>query len=91
MSTHGWKDDSMRPFVETSGSAAVITCAGSGIGRASAISLAARGARVVGELVADAVTDGRFLVLTAPAVHDELVERTADIDSYLASLAEQER
>jgi NAD(P)-dependent dehydrogenase (short-subunit alcohol dehydrogenase family) len=42
-------------------------------------------ASVVGELVADAVTGGRFLVLTAPSVHDELIERAEDIDAYLAA------
>jgi NAD(P)-dependent dehydrogenase (short-subunit alcohol dehydrogenase family) len=43
-------------------------------------------ASVVGELVADAVDDGRFLVLTAPGVHDELVERVQDVDAYIARL-----
>jgi NAD(P)-dependent dehydrogenase (short-subunit alcohol dehydrogenase family) len=43
-------------------------------------------AEVVGELVADAVADGRFLVLTVPEVHDEMVERAADIDAYLTRL-----
>jgi NAD(P)-dependent dehydrogenase (short-subunit alcohol dehydrogenase family) len=41
----------------------------------------------VGELVADAVSGGTFLVLTAPAVHDEMVERVADIDAYIAKHA----
>lgn len=41
-------------------------------------------AQVVGELVADAVEDGHFLVLTAPdEVHDELLERARDIETYL--------
>jgi NAD(P)-dependent dehydrogenase (short-subunit alcohol dehydrogenase family) len=48
-------------------------------------------AGAVGELVANAIADGRFLVLTAPMVHNELVERTADVDAYLARLAEQGR
>jgi NAD(P)-dependent dehydrogenase (short-subunit alcohol dehydrogenase family) len=43
-------------------------------------------ADVVGELVADAVEHDRFLVLTAPAVHDEMVERVRDIDAYIAAL-----
>ncbi|HEX4015193.1 MAG TPA: SDR family oxidoreductase [Frankiaceae bacterium] len=44
-----------------------------------AISDAAR----VGELMADAVTAGRFLVTTAPELSAELVERAADVDAYL--------
>jgi NAD(P)-dependent dehydrogenase (short-subunit alcohol dehydrogenase family) len=40
-------------------------------------------AEVVGELVADAVAEGRFLVLTATEVHDELVERAFDIEAYI--------
>jgi len=38
---------------------------------------------VVGELVVDAVADGRFLVVTAPEIHDELRERAADPEAYL--------
>lgn len=50
-----------------------------------AISDAAR----VGELVADAVTAGRFLVTTAPELAAELVDRAADLDGYLqARIAE---
>jgi NAD(P)-dependent dehydrogenase (short-subunit alcohol dehydrogenase family) len=37
----------------------------------------------VGELVAEAVTSGRFLVTTAPEIHDELIERATDLDAYL--------
>lgn len=37
----------------------------------------------VGELVADAVTAGIFLVVTAPEIHDELRERAADTEAYL--------
>lgn len=37
----------------------------------------------VGELVAEAVLAGRFLVTTAPEIHDELVERAEDLDGYL--------
>ena len=44
---------------------------------------------VVGELVADAVAEGRFLVLTVPAVHDELVERVRDLDAYVDALSRQ--
>nr|WP_041259600.1 SDR family NAD(P)-dependent oxidoreductase [Pseudofrankia inefficax] len=41
----------------------------------------------VGELVADAVEAGQFLVLTAPEAADELRERAADIDAYLDRIA----
>jgi NAD(P)-dependent dehydrogenase (short-subunit alcohol dehydrogenase family) len=41
-------------------------------------------AEPVGELVADAVTDGRFLVLTAPEAADELRALGDDVDAYLA-------
>jgi len=37
----------------------------------------------VGELVADAVTAGTFLVVTAPEIHDELRERATDTEAYL--------
>jgi NAD(P)-dependent dehydrogenase (short-subunit alcohol dehydrogenase family) len=40
-------------------------------------------AAAVGELVADAVTRGRFLVTTAPEMQPELLERAADLDAYL--------
>ena len=43
----------------------------------------ARRRRTVGELVADAVTDGTFLVVTAPEIHDELRERAADLEAYV--------
>ncbi|MFN2539549.1 MAG: SDR family oxidoreductase [Mycobacteriales bacterium] len=39
----------------------------------------------VGELVAEAVTAGRFLVTTAPEIHDELIARATDLDAYLQS------
>jgi NAD(P)-dependent dehydrogenase (short-subunit alcohol dehydrogenase family) len=45
----------------------------------------------VGELVAKAVTDGRFLVTTAPEIHKELLERAQDLDAFLqARIAELE-
>ena len=44
-------------------------------------------AQEVGVLLADAVESGRFLVLTAPGVHDEMVERVRDIDAYLDQLS----
>lgn len=37
----------------------------------------------VGELVAEAVTAGTFLVVTAPEIHDELRERAADPEAYM--------
>jgi NAD(P)-dependent dehydrogenase (short-subunit alcohol dehydrogenase family) len=47
-------------------------------------------AEEVGELTAKAVTAGEFLVLTAPEVGAELVERAGDIESYLQRrIAEQ--
>jgi NAD(P)-dependent dehydrogenase (short-subunit alcohol dehydrogenase family) len=49
------------------------------------------GAEAVGELVADAVADGRFLVLTASEVHDELVERAQDIETYIDRLTRTEQ
>jgi len=46
-------------------------------------------ADVVGELAADAVADGRFLVLTAPAVHDAMLERVRDVDGYVVRSSEE--
>ena len=37
----------------------------------------------VGELIADAVMSGTFLVVTAPEIHDELRERAADVETYM--------
>jgi NAD(P)-dependent dehydrogenase (short-subunit alcohol dehydrogenase family) len=46
----------------------------------------------VGELVADAVASGTFLVVTAPEIHDELRERAADPEAYLQRMIrEQDR
>jgi NAD(P)-dependent dehydrogenase (short-subunit alcohol dehydrogenase family) len=46
-------------------------------------------AAAVGELVADAVTSGRFLVTTAPELDAELLERATDPDGYVqARIAE---
>lgn len=45
-------------------------------------------ADVVGELVADGVRDGRFLILTAPEVADDLRAHAADVDGYLARMIE---
>lgn len=47
-------------------------------------------AEEVAKLTADAVETGRFLVVTAPEVHDELVRRANDIEAYIqASIEEQ--
>jgi NAD(P)-dependent dehydrogenase (short-subunit alcohol dehydrogenase family) len=40
----------------------------------------------VGELIVDAITEGTFLVVTAPEVHDELQERAADPEAYVQRL-----
>ncbi len=45
-------------------------------------------ADTVGEIVADGVSDDRFLILTAPEAADELREHGADIDAYLSRLGE---
>jgi len=45
---------------------------------------------VVGELVAEAITAGTFLVVTAPEIHDELQQRAADPEAYIQQMiAEQ--
>lgn len=46
---------------------------------------------VVGELIADAIRYGMFLVVTAPEVHDELRARAADPDSYVQRLIREQR
>jgi NAD(P)-dependent dehydrogenase (short-subunit alcohol dehydrogenase family) len=47
---------------------------------------------VVGELVAEAVASGTFLVVTAPEIHDELRERAADPEAYMQRMiGEQDR
>jgi len=46
---------------------------------------------VVGELVADAVAGGKFLVVTAPEIHDELRERAADPEMYMQRMIEEQR
>ncbi|GAV38990.1 SDR family oxidoreductase [Streptomyces acidiscabies] len=43
----------------------------------------------VGELVADGIAEDRFLILTVPAVADELREKGADIEAYLARLTSE--
>jgi NAD(P)-dependent dehydrogenase (short-subunit alcohol dehydrogenase family) len=42
-------------------------------------------AEAVGEMVAEGVTHGRFLILTAPEVEPELRRHGQDIDAYLAA------
>jgi NAD(P)-dependent dehydrogenase (short-subunit alcohol dehydrogenase family) len=46
-------------------------------------------AEEVGELVAEGVEQGRFLILTAPEAADELAAHGADMDGYLARMAQQ--
>lgn len=45
---------------------------------------------VVGELVADAVSAGTFLIVTDPAIHDELDERSADIEAYIQRMISEQ-
>jgi NAD(P)-dependent dehydrogenase (short-subunit alcohol dehydrogenase family) len=45
-------------------------------------------AEEVGNLTADAVEAGRFLVVTAPEVHDALLERAKDIEAYVRASIE---
>jgi NAD(P)-dependent dehydrogenase (short-subunit alcohol dehydrogenase family) len=44
-------------------------------------------AESVGEMVADGVSEGRFLILTAPEAADEIRALATDMDGYLAGLA----
>jgi NAD(P)-dependent dehydrogenase (short-subunit alcohol dehydrogenase family) len=44
----------------------------------------------VGELIAAAVSEGRFLVVTAPEIHDELVSRATDPEGFLRRLIEEQ-
>jgi NAD(P)-dependent dehydrogenase (short-subunit alcohol dehydrogenase family) len=48
------------------------------------------GADVVGELVAEGVTAGRFLILTADDAADEVAKHGLDIDAYLLDLMREE-
>jgi hypothetical protein len=41
----------------------------------------------VGELVADGVSAGRFLILTAPEAAEEVRKHGADIDEYLRAVS----
>jgi NAD(P)-dependent dehydrogenase (short-subunit alcohol dehydrogenase family) len=47
-------------------------------------------AEEVGEIVADAVAEERFLIVTDNDIKDELRERAADIDAYVARLRAEE-
>ena len=38
------------------------------------------------QIVAEAVTSGTFLVVTAPEIHDELRSRSTDVEAYLQRL-----
>ena len=46
-------------------------------------------AESVGELVANGISEGRFLILTAPQAADELRDLGADVDGYLARLTKE--
>jgi NAD(P)-dependent dehydrogenase (short-subunit alcohol dehydrogenase family) len=48
-------------------------------------------AEEVGHMTADAVETGRFLVVTAPEVHDALLERAKDIEAYIRASIEAQR
>ncbi|WP_426574040.1 SDR family NAD(P)-dependent oxidoreductase [Aquihabitans sp. McL0605] len=48
------------------------------------------GPDVVGELVADAVVAGQFLVVTAPEIHDELRERANDPEAYMQRMIKEQ-
>ncbi len=48
-------------------------------------------ADVVGELVADAVTAGTFLVVTAPEILDELRERASDPEAYVQRMIKEQQ
>lgn len=48
-------------------------------------------ADVAAELIADAVCDGRFLVLTAPEVHEELMERAKDPEAYIQRMINEQQ
>jgi NAD(P)-dependent dehydrogenase (short-subunit alcohol dehydrogenase family) len=47
-------------------------------------------AKVVGELVADAVSNGTFLVVTAPEIRDELRQRGSDPEAYVHRMIKEE-
>jgi NAD(P)-dependent dehydrogenase (short-subunit alcohol dehydrogenase family) len=47
-------------------------------------------AGVVGELVADAVSNGTFLIVTAPEIRDELRERGSDPEAYVQRMIKEQ-
>jgi NAD(P)-dependent dehydrogenase (short-subunit alcohol dehydrogenase family) len=47
-------------------------------------------AGVVAELIADAVESGRFLVVTAPEIHEELLERARDPEAYIRRMIKEQ-
>jgi NAD(P)-dependent dehydrogenase (short-subunit alcohol dehydrogenase family) len=47
-------------------------------------------ADAVGELIAEAVTAGTFLVVTAPEIHDELRERATDPEAYIQRMIKEQ-
>jgi NAD(P)-dependent dehydrogenase (short-subunit alcohol dehydrogenase family) len=47
-------------------------------------------AEVVGELVADAIGAGTFLVVTAPEIHEELRERAGDPEAYVQRMIREQ-
>ena len=46
---------------------------------------------VVGDLIANAITDGKFLVVTVPEIHDELRERALDPEAYVQRMIEAQK
>jgi NAD(P)-dependent dehydrogenase (short-subunit alcohol dehydrogenase family) len=48
-------------------------------------------ASVVGEGVADAIAAGTFLVVTAPEIHGELLERASDIEAYVQRMIKEQQ
>jgi NAD(P)-dependent dehydrogenase (short-subunit alcohol dehydrogenase family) len=48
-------------------------------------------AALVGDLVADAVTAGTFLVVTAPEVHEELHSRASDTEAYVQRMIREQQ
>ncbi len=44
----------------------------------------------VGELIAEGVGSGQFLVVTAPEIHDELRERAADPEAYIQRMIKEQ-
>jgi len=47
-------------------------------------------ADAVGELIAEAITTGTFLVVTAPEIHEELRERATDPEAYMQRMIKEQ-